>query len=80
MRNDLHVTGISLNLSYLEKNALNLHYFCFDWPYNWTLDMIVHCTKSMCFIRSIFACVNGVYFKTENEHSSSWNTLGEKMN
>ena len=42
--------------------------------------MIVHCAKSTCFVRSVFACVRVVYYKTEesgmeNEHSSSWNPL-----
>ena len=53
-------------LSYLqEKKALNPHWFCFDRPLNWTFDMIIYCAQSMCFVRSIFACVSGVYYKTE---------------
>ena len=27
--------------------------------------MIVHCAKSTYFVRSIFACASGVYYKTE---------------
>ena len=40
--------------------------------------MIVHCTKSMCFIRSIFACVHGIYFKTET--SGMEQNIKMKMN
>ena len=27
--------------------------------------MIIYCAQSMCFVRSIFACVSSVYYKTE---------------
>ena len=40
--------------------------------------MIVHCAKGTYFVRSIFACVSGVYYKTE-ESGMEYN-IETKMN
>ena len=39
------------------KKRLLICSFCFDWPYNLMFDIIVHCTKSTCFVSSIIICI-----------------------
>ena len=50
-----------------------------------TFDVVIHCARSICFVRNIFPCVSKVHYKAvklqnKNECSSSWNPLGERAN